>query len=64
MLPSQTGSKREQIEDGLKTGKTKYYQTLFEQSSSGASNSTKMNFSGKKNDKNEKEVYAIFQTPL
>lgn len=41
----------ERIEDNLKTGKIKDYQTLVNQSPNGAGSSTKRKFPNKKNDK-------------
>lgn len=51
----QTGNS---IEDILKTGKIKDYQTL-EQSSSRAGGSTKKIFSNRRSEKNKKKVHAI-----
>lgn len=52
----QTG---ERIEDGLKTGKIKDYQTLFEQSSHGIGGSMKKNFSAPRTEDSKQEVHTI-----
>lgn len=52
----QTG---ERIEDGLKTGKIKDYETLFDHSPNGAGNFVKRSFPNKKTYKSDKEVHTI-----
>lgn len=55
---------RERIEDHLKIEKIKDYSMLFEESSSGIGGSATNYFTSKRNEKNEKEVHAIFCSTL